>query len=48
MTLLIDRILLFMDFDSWIFAKIFAYAVAYSLYLTLPAFALIAVAIRTD
>lgn len=48
MTLSVDHILPFMEPDSWNLAEIFAYAVAYGLYPTLSAIALVAVAIKTD
>ncbi|KAI0765814.1 hypothetical protein BC629DRAFT_1442883 [Irpex lacteus] len=48
MTLSVDRVLPSMEPDSWNLAEIFAYAVAYGLYLTLSTIALVAVAIRTD
>ncbi|RPD60398.1 plasma membrane H+-transporting ATPase [Lentinus tigrinus ALCF2SS1-7] len=47
MTLSVDRVLPSNEPDSWDLAEIFAYAVAYGLYLTLSTIALVAIAIRT-
>ncbi|KAI0687491.1 plasma membrane H+-transporting ATPase [Earliella scabrosa] len=47
MTLSVDRVLPSNSPDSWDLAEIFAYAVAYGLYLTLSTVALVAIIIRT-
>ncbi|TCD67347.1 plasma membrane H+-ATPase [Steccherinum ochraceum] len=47
MTLSVDRVLPSNTPDSWDLAEIFAYAVAYGLYLTLSTIALVAIIIRT-
>ncbi|KAI0628694.1 plasma membrane H+-transporting ATPase [Trametes polyzona] len=47
MTLSVDRVLPSNEPDSWDLAEIFAYAIAYGLYLTLSTIALVAIAIRT-
>ncbi|KAI0715892.1 plasma membrane H+-transporting ATPase [Cerioporus squamosus] len=47
MTLSVDRVLPSNEPDSWDLAEIFAYAVAYGLYLTLSTIALVAIIIRT-
>ncbi|KAJ3007700.1 hypothetical protein NUW54_g3441 [Trametes sanguinea] len=47
MTLSVDRVLPSNHPDSWDLAEIFAFAVAYGLYLTLSTIALVAIAIRT-
>ncbi|CAL1698773.1 unnamed protein product [Somion occarium] len=47
MTLSVDRVLPSSTPDSWDLAEIFAYAVAYGIYLTLSTIALVAIAIRT-
>ncbi|KAI0676214.1 plasma membrane H+-transporting ATPase [Trametes maxima] len=47
MTLSVDRVLPSNTPDSWDLAEIFAFAVAYGLYLTLSTIALVAIAIRT-
>ncbi|KAI0760789.1 plasma-membrane proton-e [Fomes fomentarius] len=48
MTLSVDRVLPSNTPDSWDLAEIFAYAVAYGLYLTVSTVALVAIIIRTD
>ncbi|KAF9648454.1 plasma-membrane proton-e [Thelephora ganbajun] len=48
MTLSVDRVLPSMTPDSWDLAEIFAYAVAYGLYLTLSTIALVIIIMETD
>ncbi|KAJ3489254.1 hypothetical protein NLI96_g2241 [Meripilus lineatus] len=47
MTLSVDRVLPSMTPDSWDLAEIFAYAIAYGLWLTLSTIALVSIIIRT-
>ena len=48
MTLSVDRILPSMTPDSWDLTEIFAYAVAYGLYLTLSTITLVIISFETD
>jgi H+-transporting ATPase len=48
MTLSVDRVLPSMNPDSWDLTEIFAYAIAYGLYLTLSTIALVIIILETD